>query len=142
MISKNRIILKLICFLILAFVVTSCLNEVNKGSEIALDEYTKIKFNDSNYNFGKINRGKNVFTIFKFLNVGKKPLLIYRAVTNCGCTVVECYKGIIKPNECGKIKVIYDAKFPGRFNKSVTVFYNGKDSPIKLTIKGDVPYPK
>ncbi|WP_394368018.1 DUF1573 domain-containing protein [Flavobacterium undicola] len=70
------------------------------------------------------------------------PLLIKDVNTSCGCTVPEWYKGIIKPNKNGEIKIVYDAKYPGRFNKTITVFYNGKDSPINLTIKGEVPYPK
>ena len=51
-------------------------------------------------------------------------------------------KEIIEPNESGEIKIVYDAKYPGRFNKTITVVYNGKDSAIELTIKGEVSYPE
>ncbi|WP_074517205.1 DUF1573 domain-containing protein [Flavobacterium glycines] len=34
------------------------------------------------------------------------------------------------------MKIVYDSKYPGRFNKTIKVVYNGKNSPIKLTIKG------
>ncbi|QTD38549.1 DUF1573 domain-containing protein [Polaribacter batillariae] len=57
-------------------------------------------------------------------------------------TIPEYPKGIIKPSERGEIKVVYDTKYPGRFNKTIAVFYNSKGSPKILTIKGEIPYPK
>jgi hypothetical protein len=36
----------------------------------------------------------------------------------------------------------YDADFPGTFEKTITVHYNGKDSPAILKIKGQVAYPE
>jgi hypothetical protein len=34
--------------------------------------------------------------------------------------------------------VVFDAKEHGHFNKTISVFYNGKDSPIKLINKGEM----
>lgn len=142
MIYKINILSKHFCFLILFTVFTSCISKTKRNNDVSDEEFSNMSFKHKAYSFGKINIKKSVCAVFEFSNTGKNPLLIKEVTTSCGCTVPEWYKGIIKPNESGEIKIIYDAKYPGRFNKTVTVFYNGKDSPIKLTIKGEVPYPQ
>jgi hypothetical protein len=84
--------------------------------------------------------GESRSTAFKFLNTGKDPLIIYDVKTSCGCTVPEWPKEIIKPNSTQVIKVIFDPDKLGCFNKTVTVFYNGENSPKTLRIKGYVVF--
>ncbi len=105
-------------------------------------ENTTISFKKEVHDFGEIPQKKEVSTIFVFINTGEEPLLIQEVKSTCGCTVPEYPKEMIKPSDKGEIKVIYDANLPGRFNKKISVFYNGKDSPKTLTIKGEVPYSK
>ncbi|MFV0266550.1 MAG: hypothetical protein ACK5HT_05380, partial [Draconibacterium sp.] len=38
-------------------------------------------------------------------------------------------------------KIGYDTSRPGRFDKTISVFYNGNNSPAILQIKGRVNYP-
>ncbi len=40
----------------------------------------------------------------------------------------------------GGIKIKYDAVFPGVFHKTITVYFNGKGSPVRLSVKGQVGY--
>lgn len=101
-----------------------------------------MTFKQNEHDFGNISSKKSVSTLFEFSNAGEMPLLIKEVKTSCGCTVPEWSKEIIQSNESGEIKILYDAKYPGRFNKTITVFYNGKNSPQVLTIKGEVPYPE
>mgnify|MGYP001580345989 CR=1 FL=1 len=75
---------------------------------------------------------------FKFKNTGKEPLIIYSATGSCGCTVPTWPKEPIKPGETGAIKVHYDTKRPGQFEKSITVASNGKTPSKTLKIKGTV----
>lgn len=75
---------------------------------------------------------------FKFKNVGKEPLIIYSATGSCGCTVPTAPKEPIKPGETGIIKVHYDTKRVGSFEKTVTVASNGKTASKTLKIKGVV----
>ncbi|AUC24022.1 hypothetical protein BTO15_07535 [Polaribacter sejongensis] len=103
---------------------------------------SNISFKAELYDFGVIPSKKEATAIFNFSNTGENPIVIKDVKATCGCTVPEYPKKIIKTGEGGEIRVIYDAKYPGRFNKTITVFYNGKDSPKKLIIKGKVPYPK
>ena len=75
---------------------------------------------------------------FKFKNTGKEPLIIYSATGSCGCTVPTAPKDPIKPGETGIIKVHYDTKRVGSFEKTVTVSSNGKTASKTLKIKGTV----
>lgn len=103
---------------------------------------TTLSFENRTYNFKEIPVKKEVLAVFYFLNAGKEPLLIKDVRTSCGCTVPEWTKEKLKPNEKGEIKIVYDAKYPGYFNKTISVFYNGIDSPKGLRIKGMVVYPE
>lgn len=103
---------------------------------------TQIEFKTFTHDFGEIHSKKEVNKLFNFTNIGNRPLVITDVKTSCSCTVSKWTKEAIKSNESGKIKVIYDAKSPGRFKKTITVFYNGKDSPKELVIKGEVNYPE
>ena len=62
--------------------------------------------------------------------------------TSCGCGVPKWTRKPIKPNKSGEIEVTYDAKYPGKFHKTITVFANTDDSPVQLTISGEVEYDK
>lgn len=75
---------------------------------------------------------------FKFKNTGKEPLIIYSATGSCGCTVPTWPKEPIKPGETGAIKVHYDTKRVGNFEKTITVASNGKAPSKTLKIKGIV----
>ena len=75
---------------------------------------------------------------FKFINTGKEPLIISKAKGSCGCTVPQWPKEPILPGEHGIIKVNYDEKRVGSFNKSITITSNAKNSPQIIKIKGKI----
>ena len=133
---------KLLYLFILITVCISCVSRTQEKQDKAIYELTSMTFKNKVHDFGKIPIGKSVSMLFEFSNTGEKPLLIKEVTTSCGCTVTKWPKEKIQPNEKGEINIVYDAKYPGRFDKTVTVVYNGKDSPLELTIKGEVPYPE
>ena len=75
---------------------------------------------------------------FLFTNTGKEPLIISKAKGSCGCTVPEWPKEPIMPGENGIIKVNYDEKRVGSFNKSVTITSNAKNAVTVLKVKGKI----
>ena len=101
-----------------------------------------IGFSNESYNFGTIQYKKESAYSFEFTNMGKTMLIICDVKASCGCTVPEWPKSPIRPGEKGKIKIKYDAAYPGVFHKTVEVFYNGACSPDSLEIKGEVKYPE
>lgn len=75
---------------------------------------------------------------FIFTNDGKEPLIISKAKGSCGCTVPEWPKEPILPGETGVIKVNYDEKRVGQFNKSVTITSNAQNATQIIKIKGKI----
>jgi Protein of unknown function (DUF1573) len=97
-----------------------------------------MEFNNTTYNFGEIIQGSEATCIFSFSNVGKNPLVIENVRSSCGCTVPSWPKEPIKRKGEGEIFVKYNTSTPKSFTKSITVYSNAKNSPIRLTVTGTV----
>ena len=92
------------------------------------------------HDFGTLQLNALAECEFTFTNTGKEPLIIQNCPSTCGCTVPSCPKDKpIKPGEKGTIKVKYNStNTPLPFNKQFTVISNAKNSPVTVTIKGEV----
>ncbi len=75
---------------------------------------------------------------FEFTNTGASPLLIDNILSDCSCTVGDYPKAPIPPMQRGKIKVIVNGRAPGIFARRLRVFSNSSNSPVALTIRGEV----
>ena len=113
----------------------SCTSPVTRNDAV-------IRFKGQEYDFGTISLKEEVYYGFEFSNPGKTPLVISHVKTSCGCTIPEWPRKPVKPGAKGEIKVAYDAAFPGVFHKTITVYFNGKGSPVRLSIKGQVGLPE
>ena len=100
----------------------------------------EIIFETESLDYGTIEFDSDGNREFKFKNTGKEPLIIYSATGSCGCTVPDpaSYKDPIKPGATGHIKVHYDTKRVGNFEKTVTVSSNSKTPSKVLHIHGVV----
>ena len=99
---------------------------------------TTVSMDQSEKNFGNIPLNEKREHVFKLVNTGNRPLVIYDVVTSCGCTKAEYGKEPVRPGETLELKVIYNAEDKGRFRKNLTVYCNAEDSPLKLTVVGVV----
>ena len=109
--------------------------------EIKPREKGEMKFEHTRHDFGIFAIDTAVVTHdFVFTNVGKAPLIIHQASASCGCTVPEYTLEPIMPGEKGKITVTYNGKGrrPGVFRKSVTIHNNGRQTPIRIYIEGEM----
>jgi hypothetical protein len=107
-----------------------------------LNNNAEIKFETTEIDLGELKFKGNGNCSFTFTNTGNTPLVIQHVKTSCGCTMPEWPNKPVKPGKSAEIKINYDTTHPGAFNKTITVFYNGKNSPVMLFIKGSVEYPK
>ena len=100
----------------------------------------EITFVETVHDFGTLPLKGLAECEFTFTNTGKEPLIIQNCQSTCGCTVPTCPKDKpIKPGEKGTIKVKYTTTHAaGTFNKQFTVTSNAKNSPVRLTIKGEI----
>jgi hypothetical protein len=110
--------------------VTSTMNDNPNAPEIS--------FENEVLDYGTIEYNSNGEREFKFKNTGKEPLVIQSATGSCGCTVPTPPKDPIKPGETASIKVKYDTKRVGNFEKTITVISNAKNGTVMLRIKGQV----
>ena len=114
--------------------------------ELAAERDAKIKvggaviaFDKIEHDFGTINEGDVVETIFYFTNTGKSELIISSAKGNCGCTVPEWPKEPILPGEKGEIKVKFNSdRKPNKQQKQVTLVTNTNEGTEILVIKAQV----
>jgi len=125
---------KLFTVLLMAFVV-SVQAQTTVDAKPASPETLVLK--QLNHDFGKIQQGRPVTTIFEVTNVGKEPLRIENVQASCGCTTPEWSYEPVKPGGTTNIKVGYNAAAEGPFQKSVTIVYNGNQTKV-LMISGNV----
>ena len=123
--------MKNLLILAFTFLSISLFGQIEKGA--------KIQFNKETHDYGTIPFNGNPYCTFEFKNTGNEALLITEARGSCGCTVPEWPKEPIAPGASGSIKVTYDTKRVGTFQKSVTITSNAINDPTKvINIKGDV----
>ncbi|MCA1745316.1 MAG: DUF1573 domain-containing protein [Bacteroidales bacterium] len=101
-----------------------------------------IAFEKTVHDYGTISQGADGHCEFKFVNNGKKPLIINEVRASCGCTVPDWTREPILPGKTGVIKAKYNTAIPGNFNKSITVRSNAANSVVILRIKGQVVVPE
>lgn len=114
-------------------------SEVEPIATTRAENYAEIKFDTLRYDFGKFSKDEPVVHCsFSFTNVGTAPLIIHQAFASCGCTVPTYTKEPVKPGEKGAIDVKYDGtdRFPGHFQKTITIRSNAVNDLVRLTIEG------
>ncbi len=100
----------------------------------------KIRFDQPDYDFGKVEAGDEVEHLFVFQNVGNELLSIGKVLTSCGCTAALASDREIPPGETGEIKVTLRTRgFQGAVRKGLTVESNDPENEVvRLTIGGNV----
>jgi len=112
-----------------------------KAQEAGNTNAPEAKFDKLVHDYGKVLKGGNGICEFKLTNIGKQPLILASCRSSCGCTVPNCPKAPIMPGKSIIIKVRYDTKRLGVFNKTITVNSNAKNKSIILCIKGEIIKP-
>lgn len=101
-----------------------------------------IVFDKLEHDYGTVEKGGDGNCVFTFTNKGQKPLVLSNVRASCGCTVPQWPREPIAPGEKGEIKVKYNTKTVGSFNKSVTVHSNAANNVVSLRVKGQVVAPQ
>ena len=98
----------------------------------------EFKFENVTIDYGTVVKNSNGERVFTFTNSGSAPLIISRVQSTCGCTIPKKPEAPIMPGAKGEIKVSYDTKRLGRFNKQIIIFSNAKEARKVIKIKGFV----
>ena len=110
-------------------------NQISKDRK-----YAEITFDRIFHDFGNVNEGEIVKTVFTFTNTSENDLYIVDARGSCGCTVPNYPKNVaIKPGESGEIEVNFDTTGrPNLQQKMVKVSANTSTSGEMLRIQAFV----
>ena len=106
------------------------------GESTSKERVTTVSINSTVIDFGSFPKEEKQERSFILTNTGKGLLVIQDIVTSCGCTKVEYSKEPVRPGETLEVKVIYEAEQAEHFNKTVTVYCNAENSPLRLAVKG------
>ena len=101
----------------------------------------KINFEETSFDFGKIEEGSYAKHILEFKNIGDNPLLLKEVKPACGCTASEWTREPILPGEKGSVTAVFNSRgYGGRsFHKSISVTTNmGTNAQKVLFFKGNV----
>ena len=109
---------------------------MGKTKEKQAGNVTAVSVDRTTMDFGSFPQSEKQERSFILTNTGNGLLVIQDIVTSCGCTKVEYSKEPVRPGETLEVKVIYEAEQAEHFNKTVTVYCNAENSPLRLAVKG------
>ncbi|MBI9064839.1 MAG: DUF1573 domain-containing protein [Marinilabiliaceae bacterium] len=124
-----RIVMMLLGMLIVNY---SCFRTTQKT------DFTEIEFDNRKVDVGSINVYDSVQCNFSLKNCGDTLLIINNVISSCGCTVPSWMKDPIEVDSIGKIEIIYKSEMLGEIDEGILVYFNGKSSPVHLSIEGVV----
>lgn len=87
---------------------------------------------------GKVAYEKPVTATFEMKNKGSRKLRISDVRVSCGCTKVEYPTDDIPAGETFTLKLTYNARQLGHFDKSARIVSNGTKKPIYVNMQGVV----
>ena len=89
-------------------------------------------------NCGPTGYESPVTAVFELQNKGSRKLRISDVKVSCGCTSVDYPRNDIPGGDKFQLKMTYDARQLGHFQKQAAIYSNGSDKPVLLTMKGVV----
>ena len=107
-------------------------DKVNKVNvEIAAERdaqkivFPTIKFDKTSHDFGEIENGTAVETVFSYTNSGRSPLVVTNIKSSCGCTVPQGWsKEPLMPGESSQFTVKFNGKGANKVSKTITLTTN------------------
>ena len=99
---------------------------------------TTASIDQSAIDFGQMSLGEKQESAVRLTNTGSKPLVVQDVVVSCGCTKVKYPEAPIMPGQTGEVVVSYDPDKKGGFHKTITLYCNAEQSPLRISISGRV----
>ncbi|WP_308992614.1 DUF1573 domain-containing protein [Mariniflexile litorale] len=130
----KKLILGLSALSLITF--TSCKEDASKKVEEAnvnaaalrdanASKFPVLEFNETEHDFGEIEKNQSVETVFSYKNTGNAPLVITEIKSSCGCTVPENWsREPLAPGKTGQFTVKYNGAGPNKITKTITVTAN------------------
>jgi hypothetical protein len=97
-----------------------------------------LHFDKTEHDFGSIEQGIAQKAAFMITNDSDQPLILKKVKGSCGCTATSYPTEPVPAGSTAEIEATFNAKTPGAFRKTVSVFTNLQEEPFILVIKGTV----
>lgn len=142
----KKIYFSIIALLILTMGMHAC-NQPNKSANSTGEtadslETTRIKFDHTFFDFGKLMQGEIVEHTYFFTNTGKADFYIQSVQASCGCTTPDYTRSAVKPGERGKIVVKFNTNGrSGKQSKSISVYGNLPKNYEELSFAAQIEIP-
>ncbi|MFA6923781.1 MAG: DUF1573 domain-containing protein [Bacteroidales bacterium] len=136
----KKFTLTIYLLLLAVFTIKAAENEPNPQSD---STYAQLTFQTTIHDYAQVTKteSNNVpagdYT-FTFTNTGTKALIIDSVKTSPDYVTVTWSNTPVLPNGTGTITVNYNTTLPGIINKQLDVFSNALNSPVVLTIVGNI----
>ncbi|MFA6924375.1 MAG: DUF1573 domain-containing protein [Bacteroidales bacterium] len=136
----RKIILTICIVLFAVFTIKAGGNEPNPQND---STFAQLTFQTTIHDYGQVvktesnNAPAGDYT-FTFTNTGTKPLTIDSIKTSPDYVTVTWTNTPVSPNSTGTITVNYNTTALGIINKQIDIFSNAINSPVVLTIVGNV----
>ena len=87
--------------------------------------FPTISFDKTLHDFGEIENGTAVETVFSYTNSGRSPLVVTDIKSTCGCTVPQGWsKDPLMPGESSEFSVKFNGKGANKVSKTITLTTN------------------
>ena len=98
----------------------------------------RLTVTNSTVDVGRTGYEMPVTATFELRNKGLRKLVIQQVKPDCNCTKVDYPRGEIGAGDKFTIRMTYDARQLGHFNKQAAIVSNGSKKPVYLTMTGVV----
>jgi hypothetical protein len=98
----------------------------------------RLSVSKTTVDVGRTGYEMPVTATFELRNKGLRKLVIRDVKADCYCTKVEFPKGEIGVGDKFTIRMTYDARQLGHFNKQAAILSNGSKTPVYITMTGVV----
>lgn len=124
-------IIKILFRVSVTYLFSILLTIIIAGQTPAQEKTSKIKFQETNHDFGKVEKGVLLSYDYKFTNEGEDTLIIKNVRASCGCTGATIgEKKHFATSEEGEIKVTFNTSGrSGVQSKTVSVQSNDPQNP-------------
>ena len=108
-----------------------------KRSATTGTKQTTVSLSEQDVQFGSFLMSERQERKVTLKNTGDAPLVIHGVDTSCGCTHVEYSQRPVRPGEETTLLIIYEADEAGHFRKTVDVYCNTADAPLRISVTGE-----
>jgi hypothetical protein len=97
--------------------------------------YPSVTFDKVAHDFGEIQNGTPVETVFTYINSGQSPLVVTDIKSTCGCTVPQGWsREPLAPGASSQFTVKFNGKGANKVSKTITLTTNTESGREQVRI--------